>query len=438
MHSKILLIEDDVATRFGYSRFLTSLGYEVDESGGLISARQLFAAERYDAVIVDIHLPDGSGLDAIATFKKECPEVAIIVITGVGDVPQAVEAMRRGADNYLIKPVDMHGLELFLQKNLEVGAIKKLHATQQRLRRREEIWFGTSATMRSIEHLVHIAANSNAPVLITGETGTGKGIIAQWIHRHGTRAPYELVDVNCSGLKGDLLARELFGNVRGAFTSADKDRDGLLDAADRGTLFLDEIGEMDPTVQAQFLKVLEEKTYRRLGDTKRRKSDFRLICATNRLIEDEIGAGHFRRDLYYRINILELHVPPLRERPEDIPDLIRYILANNHAAKADITDDAMQCLQSYLWPGNVRELKNVLERATLLAPGALLTCEHFSWLQTPPQQPISNSQIKTLGELEQEHIRNVLALCNEDVSKAAKQLGISRATLYRKLKETIA
>jgi len=433
---KILLVEDDAATRFGYARYLSSSGYEVSEAGDLSSADRLFASQRFDAVIIDINLPDGSGLELIEEIRAEAPEISVIIITGAGDVPLAVDAMRRGADNFLVKPVDMQGLELFLEKNLEVGVIRKLHSSHQRLRARtkKDLWFGVSAGMQEVEELARIAAESDAPVLITGETGTGKGLLAKWIHRHGRRSPYAFVDLNCSGLKGDLLARELFGNARGAFTSADRDRDGLLDVADRGTLFLDEIGEMDPSVQAQFLKVLEEKTYRRLGDTKLRRSDFRLICATNRLIEEAILAGGFRRDLYYRINILTLHIPPLRERLDDLPDLVRYILENGTAAKVEISPEAMRLLQRYPWPGNIRELKNVLDRATLLSLGKTLTPEHFSWLKStaPPASP---GAAITLGELEHAHILSALERYHDDVTKAAKCLGISRATLYRKLKE---
>jgi transcriptional regulator with PAS, ATPase and Fis domain len=241
------------------------------------------------------------------------------------------------------------------------------------------------------------------------------------------------VDVNCSGLKGDLLARELFGNVRGAFTSADRDREGLLDAADKGTLFLDEIGEMDLAVQAQFLKVLEEKTYRRLGDTRQRRSDFRLISATNRQIETALQKGEFRSDLYFRINLLTIHIPPLRERSEDLPEMVRHLLSATPTPQAGITEEAWAILQAYPWPGNIRELKNVLERALILSHGDILTADHFAWLKAAPFAHCPGMP-KTLKEMERFQMFVALEQGGGDVARAAKSLGISKATLYRRLK----
>lgn len=431
---KILLIEDHASTRFGYQTCLSGAGYDVSEAEDLAAADRQLALQRFDAVIIDIHLPDGSGLDLIDRLRQESPDIAIIIITGAGDVPLAVDAMRRGADNFLIKPVDMQGLEVFLKKNLEIGTMRRLHSSQQRLRDREDIFFGVSRAMEEIQELVRVAAESDAPVLLTGETGTGKGCLAKWIHRNSRRARYNFVDVNCSCLSGDLLARELFGNVRGAFTSAERDREGLMDVADRGTLFLDEIGEMDGSVQSRFLKVLEDKTYRRLGDTKLRQSDFRLISATNRLIFEEVGKGTFRDDLLYRINILTIHVPPLRERMEDLPGLVRHLLKNGKTTKSEITEQALQELRRYSWPGNIRELRNVLERASLLAPGKILSHEHLAWLKdSPAGQKQGGNQ--TLEQLERDHIQSIMERFQGDVSKAARILGISRATLYRKIKE---
>ena len=436
MRPKILLIDDDAGTRFGFVRYLSSSGYDVTEAGDLLCADRLFASQKFDAAIIDVNLPDGSGLDLIKKIRLEDSEIPIIIITGAGDISLAVDAMRKGADNFLVKPVDMQGLELFLQKSLEVGVIKKLRSSQLRLEKRERICFGMSTGMQEVAEIARIAAANDSPVLITGETGTGKGMLARWIHRHSNRSAYALADVNCSGLKDELLARELFGNIRGAYTSADRDREGLLDVADRGTLFLDEICEMDNAVQSQFLKVLEEKTYRRLGDIKLQQSDFRLICATNKDVENEMQKGVFRRDLYFRINLLTIHVPPLRERRDDLPDLVRHILSTGKSPKTKITEEAIRMPQTYLWPGNVRELKNVLERATILSHDDTLTPGHFSWLKntTLPLPTDSTNTNKTLEEVELVHMISVVERCNGDVTKAAKSLGISRATLYRKLK----
>jgi len=433
MKSKILLIEDNEAARFGYARFLNSTGYDVVEAEDLSSADRMLAAQKFDAAIVDINLPDGSGLELIEKLRGSSPEMAIVVITGAGDIPLAVTAMRKGADNFLTKPVDMEGLEVFLKKNLETGAIRKFHTIRQRLIDREGIWFGVSSGMKEAISIAKLAAENDSPVLITGETGTGKGVLAKWIHRKSSRVSFGFVDVNCSGLNGDLLARELFGNVRGAFTSADRDRDGLLDAADRGTLFLDEICEMDLAIQAQFLKILEEKTYRRLGDTKQQKSDFRLICATNKNIEAEVQKGAFRNDLFFRINLLTLHIPPLRERIEDLPIMVQRIVGAKSSG-IEIADDAMDVLKTYPWPGNVRELKNVLERAKILSRGGPLKLEHFSWLNASPRELFSG-QLETLADMTYSHMLAALERFGGNVPKAAKHLGISRATFYRKLKQ---
>jgi DNA-binding NtrC family response regulator len=431
---KILLIDDEAATRFGFVRYLSSRGFEVLEAANLKEADKKLSSQKFDAVILDIKLPDGNGLDLIERIRKDSLEIPIIIITGVGDIPVAVDAMRRGADNFLTKPIDMQGLEIFLKKSLEVGVIKKLHSSRQRLKKKDDLWFDQSAGMQEVIELAHIAAESDSPVLITGETGTGKGVLAKWIHNHSDCASFAFVDVNCSGLRGDLLARELFGNVRGAFTSADQDREGLLDVADKGTLFLDEIGEMDMSVQSQFLKVLEEKKFRRLGDTNIRHSNFRLICATNKHIEQEVQQGSFRSDLFFRINLFSLHIPPLRERIDELPDLIQHLLKQNESGTTDITDDAMQMLKTYPWPGNIRELKNVLERAKILSRGSILTCDHFSGLKSSTFH-LPQDKAKTLEELERFHILTVLESNNGDISKTVEILGISRATLYRRLKE---
>jgi transcriptional regulator with PAS, ATPase and Fis domain len=289
--------------------------------------------------------------------------------------------------------------------------------------------------MQEILNLARIAATSNSPVLFTGETGTGKGMLSKWIHRQCSRSKNEFVEVNCSGLRGELLSREIFGNARGAYTSADQDRKGLLDIADHGTLFLDEIGDMGLEVQAQFLKVLEDKSYRRLGDVKLFKSDFRLICATNRDIEAMVKQGVFRQDLMYRINLMVIHLPPLRERKPELPEIVSHLLQQLGSPENVVSDEVMTILRSYSWPGNIRELKNVLERALLLTPrGAMLRAAHFSSLgnsRTPPASPGRN----TVQEVEGAHIKTVLEQVGGDVSRAAKILNISRATLYRRLKQ---
>jgi DNA-binding NtrC family response regulator len=270
--------------------------------------------------------------------------------------------------------------------------------------------------------------------LLEGETGSGKGVLARWIHERSSRQSMPFVELSCAGLRGELLSSELFGHTRGAFTSAVADRQGLIEVADGGTLFLDEIGELDPSVQPQFLKVLEEKRYRRLGDVRERRSEFRLICASNRDLDAEIEAGRFRADLHFRINVFPVSLPPLRERHEDIPALVAHILARLGAHNAVLTPAAMKRLKEHSWPGNVRELKNAIERALLVARGASLEPEHFTWLEGVSLEP----QAATPESSEADRIRQALDAHDGRVEEAAKALGMSRATLYRRLKKARA
>lgn len=435
MKLKILLIEDNEATRFGFVRYFSKEGYAVSEAADLSKAREALDIDNFDAIILDIGLPDGNGIDFIEAVRTSDQNIPIIVITGSGNIQVAVEAMQRGADNFLTKPIDNSALSVFLGKTLEIGAMKRHVSAQKRLKTSEGIYFGDSPAMQHALELAKVAAASDSPVLITGETGTGKGMLSKWIHRNSSRAKCEFVEVNCSGLRGELLAREIFGNARGAFTSADQDRKGLLDIADRGTLLLDEIGDMAVEVQAQFLKVLEDKKYRRLGDVKLFKSDFRLLCATNRNIHDLVRQGLFRQDLLYRINLMEIHIPPLRERRDELPAIIAYILHELGSSEAVITDDVLKILASYSWPGNIRELKNVLERALLLTPrGGILRAGQFASLSNS-LRPTADLGLCTVQEVEEQHILAVLEQTGGNIEKTAKSLNISRATLYRRLKK---
>ena len=435
MKPRILLIEDCAATRFGFVRYFSKEGYSISEAGCLAEAGEAVAGQRFDAVVLDITLPDGNGIDFIDMLRMNDPCIPIIVITGAGDIPLAVNAMRRGADNFLTKPVDNAALAEFLRKTLEIGVLKMRQAARQRLETREEIHFGENPVMRDVHELARIAATSDSPLLISGETGTGKGLLAKWIHRHGRRSQNEFVEVNCSCLRGEMLAREIFGNARGAYTSADQDRKGLLDIADCGTFFLDEIGDMGKDVQAQFLKVLEDKTYRRLGDVKLLRSDFRLICATHHDIESLLHQGQFRQDLMYRINLMVIHIPPLRERMDDLPGLVSYLLEVLECSERVIADeDVMAMLMNYTWPGNIRELKNVLERALLLSRGATLRPQHFSGLGNGHHAPEMHI-LPTVQEVEESHIVSVLKQAGGNIEKAARALNLSRATLYRRIKQ---
>jgi DNA-binding NtrC family response regulator len=434
MERSLLIIDDDENVREVFSRFLAKSGFDVHKAATLSQAREAVARSFFEGALVDQLLPDGNGVELIAELRVANPDMAIVVVTGRGDIPAAVEAMRLGADNFLTKPVSLTDLELFLRKSMEIGRLRRITRGRRLLEKTKEPYFGTSEAMRSVVEHARLAAENEHAVLITGETGTGKGVLARWIHDNSARRTAAFVDVNCSGLRGELLASELFGHAKGSFTTAVRDREGLLDVADGGTLFLDEIGDMDGSVQAQFLKTIEEKSYRRLGEVRIRRSNFRLICATNKDLDQEAKAGRFRLDLYYRIQVMPVRIPALSQHLEDLTGLVRHILDSGSHGSVVIAPGVMELLQSYTWPGNIRELKNVLERASLLAQGGPIEPDHLPGLTTGVRKP----SLATVGELqkhEEECIRAALAQSQGDVGQAARLLGISVATVYRKIKK---
>ena len=435
MKAKILIVDDDEGIRFGFSEYLSKKGYDIEESSSLAEAREAVSGRHFDAVLLDLTLPDGNGLDWIPDLRESCPDTAIIVITGGGEISVAVEAMRRGADNFMTKPLSMADLDVFLKKSLELETLRRKDLTRKRLTKKDKIYFGDTPAMNKAKDLVSLAADNDSTVLLAGETGTGKGVMAKWIHENSARHSASFVEVNCSSLKGEILASELFGHAKGAFTSAVQDQQGLVDVADGGTLFLDEIGDMDPKVQAQFLKVIEEKQYRRVGETKVRKSEFRLICATNHDLPEQTEKGNFRKDLYFRINVFPIQLPPLRERQEDLPGFARHILDSMNYGDVAIPEDVMQLLIGYEWPGNSREMRNVLERAVLLGREETLSSEHFPGLRSRTASPAGTADTWDLDTLEDKHIKKAVEHFGGAARKAAQALGISKATLYRKLKK---
>ncbi len=436
MKPAILLIDDDDGIRFGFSKYLSKAGYEMEGVPTLNDARQAMLSRYFDAVLLDMNLPDGSGLEFIEEIRKANTSIPIVVITGFSDVMTAVEAMQKGADNFLPKPVNMKNLDVYLKKSLELGSLRKKEIISQRVGRKQRMYIGNSPAMKQVEKLALLAARKNTPVLLLGETGTGKGLLGKSIHEHSERNGKSFVEVNCSGLKDEMLANELFGHTRGAYTSAVDDQKGLLEVADGGTLFLDEISSMSMTVQAQLLKVIEEKRFRRLGETRVRRSEFRLICASNKNLQEMVEKGEFRNDLFFRINVFPLHLPPLRDIPDNLAGLIAHILQSHNAPHPNVSLEVMNVLSRYQWPGNIRELRNVLERALLLSDDAPLAPEHFPGLCAPQNlgQPILG-KIKNLEDFEEDYVRSVLVHFDNDTSRASDALGISRASLYRKLKK---
>ncbi len=438
MKPVILIVDDDDDDREALADFLSTKGYAVLGADRLKRARKVLSDEDVDGVLLDLKLPDGNGLDWIGPLREENPRIAIIVITGAaGDIPTVTDAMRRGADDFVTKPVDTRRLSVVLEKTLETEDLRRREMGRRRLSKRQDIFFGESPAAKRVWKLAATAAANNAVLLLQGETGTGKGVVAKWIHENGKPKSAPYVEVNCSSLRGELLASELFGHRKGAFTSAIENREGLIEVANGGTLFLDEIADMDLAVQAQFLKVIEEKRFRRVGEVKVRRSDFRLICATNRDLAKEVEEGRFRRDLYYRICVFPIDIPPLRERRADLPDFAAHLFARLGRPDVKVSKQGMTLLRNYAWPGNVRELSNVLERALLLCGAKTLKPEHFPGIdqrggRTPKRK---SAEGWNLDRQQAEHIQNALDHFDGDISQAARALGVSRATLYRRLKK---
>jgi DNA-binding NtrC family response regulator len=428
---RLFFVDDDKTALYGYKRYFENSEYQITCAETLQEAKGVIASERFDAILLDLQLPDGNSLEWIPELKASHPAMPIIILTGMSDVPTAVNAIKCGAENFLIKPVAMDALKVILQRCLELESVRKRDHIQQRLNTEKSPYFGKNKVMAALMEQARIVAISDAVVLLLGETGTGKGVLARWVHSNSERKTDVFIEVNCSSLKGDILKSELFGHAKGAFTSAVAAKQGLIELADGGTLFFDEIGDMDLEVQAQLLKTLEEKTFRRLGENTLRKSDFRLICATNRDLKTE--TKEFRRDLYYRICTFPITLPPLRHRLEEIPGLAEYFLKNSGYTHFPLEPDILQILTDYPWPGNTREFKNVLERALLLAQGEPLAPLHFPDLSAK----LAHEESQAMDSMEDAHILQVLEKFNGDKRKTCKALGLSISSLYRRLAKII-
>ncbi len=457
MQRRILVVDDEPAVRFGLRHFFEAHGLEVVEAQSCREARELFRGCRPDLVLLDYRLTDGTALELLPEMRAVDPSVPVLVLTAHVSIDTAIQVIKQGAEHFLPKPVELPTLWVMVERLLEAQQTRR---QQQALAasRTEELnpFLGGSRAIRDLEATARRVLDSDSPVLIQGETGTGKGVLAQWLHTHGARAGGPLVQLNCAGLLPQFLETELFGHERGAFTSAVSRKQGLLEVAHRGTVFLDEIGDMDLMVQPKLLKVLEEKRFRRLGEVEDRSVDVRLLAATHQNLAESVRTQRFRGDLYFRISTLPLHLPALRERPEDIPVLARDMLARLSRELGrrglDLTPSAEAALRAYAWPGNLRELRNVLERAVLLSTTPVLRPEdlRFNHAMARALSPASSSLEPrppaaeevpldlpldlTLQEVERRHIERVLAAEGGHVQRAARRLGIPRSSLYQKLK----
>ena len=434
---KVLVVDDEMIVRESLVAWFNKSGYDVDGADGGRVALNMVDSKDYDFIFLDIKMPDVSGFEVLDHVKVNCPYSMVVMITAYGSVETAVDAMKRGACDYLTKPFEPGDLSCLLERLLRQKKTldeNVLLREQVACRVRHDDLLGLSSCMRQLFELIEQVATFDSPVLLRGETGTGKELVAKAIHATSERRVGPFIPINCGAFAETLLESELFGHESGAFTGARKAKKGRLEMAQGGTLFLDEIGEIPLKMQIDLLRVLEERTFHRVGGINEIPVDFRLICATHKDLAKEIERGAFRQDFYYRLNVIELEIPPLHARIDDIPVLAQHFLERirretNKPVMA-IQQEAIQALKTYPWPGNVRELENAVERAVVLAKGRYLTKDDFAFLFRCSVQDTPHS----LKDNEKQHIERILNLHGWNISKAATALEISRVTLHDKIK----
>jgi DNA-binding NtrC family response regulator len=435
----VLIVDDDAEFRDLLQQHLLRSGLAPVAVANGEEALKLAAQQAFDVAIFDMLMPGISGLELLERFKTLYSDCEVILLTGQGTIESAVQAMQMGAFNYLLKPFSLRDLETQIHKASERRALRKENEQLRTLLSRKQTGtklIGNSPAMQEVYRLIERAGPSDRAILIQGESGTGKELVAQALHRASHRAEQPLVAINCAALTESLLESELFGHEKGAFTGAVVAKQGLFEAADGGTLFIDEIGEMPGALQAKLLRVLENGTLRRVGSVRELKVNVRLLAATNRDLRAEIQAGRFREDLYYRINVMSLELPPLRDRHGDIPLLLQHFLGDHW----QVAEDAQFCLTHYAWPGNVRQLINALERAKILCDERLIQLkdlpkEVVAGMTPPPAtvSPIVTEASDDLSSFQRQKVLHVLQREQNNKAKAARALGISRRKLYRLL-----
>ncbi len=436
---RILVVDDELIVRESLKGWLKKSGYEVDTASSGPEALQMLELAPYDLLFLDIMMPKMNGLEVLEIVKKRFPETLVVMITAYGSVETAVKAMKNGANDYLMKPFEPETLALLVEKLLQQKKIiEENFLLKEQVARsvRFENIIGVSEEMQQIFDMIMDISSTDVPVLITGETGTGKELVAKAIHAKSPRKHGPFIPINCGAFPEHLLETELFGHEKGAFTGAHRAKKGRIEMSHGGTLFLDEVGEIPLKMQIDLLRVLETKCFHRVGGTEEIKVDFRILAATNRDLLQEIEKGNFRQDFYYRLNVISLHIPPLRERPEDIPVLAEHFMRRySRETNKDIdtiTPEAMDVLKKYPWPGNVRELQNAIERAVVISKKRCLDVEEFSFLQVSAK---GIGKHKSLEEIEREHIEAMLRAHDWNVSKTARALKINRVTLHKKIKK---
>ncbi len=439
---RVLVVDDERPTRLLMEKELPRAGCAVTSVESGEGALEQLRARDFDVVLLDLKMPGIGGMEALRRIRDSGASAEVVVLTGHPDVNSAIEAMKLGAYDYLTKPFKLAEVEVVLRRAAERKRLQQENAALRRMVAQREplpLIIGQGQAMAAVLQTVERIAPTDANVLIEGESGTGKGLVAQAIHQKSPRATGPFLVLNCSGFQDPLLESELFGHEKGAFTGATSMKQGLFEVADRGTLFLDEVGEMSPAMQSKLLQVLDSRELRRVGGTRVQRVDVRIIAATNKDLAREVRAGRFREDLYYRLNVVSLALPPLRERQEDIPLLVEHFLeqlqVTGGKAKT-VSPEALQCLVRYAWPGNVRELANTIERLIILTPGEVIGPEDLPPnIRSPLGTPHGRSLGPTsLGEMERLHITRVLSETGGKKMQAARLLGIDLKTLNHKIK----
>jgi DNA-binding NtrC family response regulator len=447
---KVLIVEDEENERTGLAELVRAWGYETETASDGVEALERTESWRPGIVITDLKMPRMNGLELLEQIAAQPQQVAVVLLTAQGSVDAAVSAMKIGAFDFIEKPVNATRLRNILQNAARIrGTERELEASRRKLRDVGVLgsMVGPSKKMQEVFRLIEMVAPSTASVLITGESGTGKELVARTIHSLSNRKDKPFVAINCAAIPETLIESEIFGHEKGAFTGALERRTGCFELAEGGTLLLDEIGEMPIATQAKLLRVLEDRKLRRLGSKVETSVDVRVLAATNKPPEEAVARGQLRNDLYYRLNVFNIHLPPLREHKEDVPELVQALLAGmnekHNRVVAGVSDAVMNAFQAYLWPGNTRELRNTLERAVIVCDGALVEPKHLppGFGQVTPRAPVQEANAvrlgvgTTVGEAERLLILKTLEATNNNKTRAAEILGISLKTLHNKLKE---
>lgn len=443
----ILLTEDRPGLRQLYAEFLRNLGYQVIETGSVEEAKKAVEATQFSMVLTDFMLPGANGIEFLRYLKERDPDFVVVIMTAFGEIKLAVEATRAGAFDFLEKPIDLDYLKIVVERGLEHRRLQRKESLHEhRAAQDDHAIIGEAASLKRTLAMAEKVAPSEATCLLLGESGVGKELFAKFIHDHSPRRHGEHVSINCAAIPGELIESELFGHEKGAFTGANAKKVGLVEMADGGTLFLDEIGELPIQLQPKLLRVIQSKDFRRVGGSRTLHSDIRVVAATNRDLKEGIREGWFREDLYYRLAVFPIEIPPLRERKSDIPCLVTHFLKQQCAANTEVDPTLMKELERYHWPGNVRELRNVLERALILSQGAALQKDHFPdnlfdsaervgfRFSIDLTRNFKDNQLRLEEALERQMIRLLLKEEQGRRERVARRLGVSVKTLYNRMK----